>query len=101
MGMIVTDAGVYSEATPLYVIQRAISNWNYPWQLVARGSTPIVGSATIPAASGERPIVVWRVGSPYDTNVPDTTVPLDLQLGATQIGHKINIQSFPAKGFAS
>jgi hypothetical protein len=35
LGMIVTDTGAFSEATPLDVIRRAIEYWRYPWQLEA------------------------------------------------------------------
>jgi hypothetical protein len=33
VGMIVIDTGIYSEATSLDVIQRAIKGWGFPWQL--------------------------------------------------------------------
>jgi hypothetical protein len=35
LGVIVTDTGAFSEATPLDVIRRAIEYWRYPWQLEA------------------------------------------------------------------
>ena len=53
-----------------------------------------------PSPSGENQILVWRVGSPYVGDTPDTTVPLDLKLRAREIGSRIQIESFPAKGFA-
>lgn len=40
VGMIVIDAGIFSEATPLEVIRRAISNANYPWHLTEVSSPP-------------------------------------------------------------
>lgn len=33
LGMIVTDADVYGDATPIEVIERAFRDWQYPWQL--------------------------------------------------------------------
>lgn len=49
---------------------------------------------------GERQIVVWRVGSPYTGDIPDTTVPLDLKVNAAKIGCSIRIEAFRAKAFA-
>jgi Trypsin-like peptidase domain len=37
LGMIVTDAGAFSEATPLDLVRRAIERWHYPWQLAPLG----------------------------------------------------------------
>ena len=66
VGMVVIDKGfLSSEATPLDLIHRAITSWNYPWQLVPADSTARVSSNTPKTSSAERPIVVWRVGSPY------------------------------------
>jgi trypsin-like peptidase len=102
LGMIVTDAGTFSEATSLDVIRRAIEKWNYPWQLVAVGSQPPKAPQPNPpvSAAEERQIIVWRVGSPHRGDTPDTTVPLDLDLSAEKIGRKLKIEAFPAKGFA-
>jgi hypothetical protein len=77
LGMVVTDAGTFSEATPLDVIKRAIEKWNYPWQLVEVGSQPLKAPlAKSPGSSSEAsPIVVWKVGSPHTGDTPDTTVP--------------------------
>lgn len=52
---------------------------------------------TVPAAG---PIVIWKVGSPYTGDTPDTTVPLDLKLRGEKLGREIQIQAFPAVGFA-
>ena len=102
LGMIVTDAGAFSEATPLEDIRRAIEKWNYPWQLVTMRSEPSKPPEPnpTPSTSEERPISVWKVGSPHTGETPDTTVPLDLELSAEKIGRKVRIQAFPAKGFA-
>jgi hypothetical protein len=39
LGMIVTDTGAFSEATPLDLIRRVIARWHYPWQLELYGPT--------------------------------------------------------------
>jgi hypothetical protein len=46
-------------------------------------------------------IRVWKVGSPHTGDVPDTTAPFDLQKESKTIGMKLNIEGFPAKGFAA
>lgn len=46
-------------------------------------------------------IVVWRVGSPHDGDVPEGTIPADLQAEAKKLGCDIEIKSFSAKGFAN
>ena len=66
--------------------------------LVAGLSVLAQNQASTASSSGD--IIVWRVGSPWDGDTPDTTVPLDLQLKAEAIGRRIRIASFGAKGFA-
>ena len=46
------------------------------------------------------PIIVWKVGSPYRGDTPDTSVPLELKLKAEKIGSGIKVEVFPAKGFS-
>ena len=48
----------------------------------------------------ERVITVWKVGDPSEGGTPDTTIPLDLERSAEQVGHKLRIEAFPARGFA-
>jgi hypothetical protein len=102
LGMVVIDAGAFSEATPLEVIRRAIKKWNYPWQLAAgvpSSSRPadLSPSIVIPEKAS---ITVWKVGSPHTGDTPDTTAPFDLEVSAEKIGRKLKIEAFPAKGFA-
>jgi TPR repeat protein len=33
VGMVVVDAGAYVRSTPIDLIERALKDWNYPWQL--------------------------------------------------------------------
>ena len=46
------------------------------------------------------PIVVWKVGSPYGTDAPDTATPPELAREAESIGTSLRIIGLPAKGFA-
>jgi hypothetical protein len=46
------------------------------------------------------PIVVWKVGSPYGTDAPDTATPQELAWEAESIGTSLRIVGLPAKGFA-
>ena len=48
----------------------------------------------------ERLITVWKVGSPYQGDTPDTTIPPDLEQAAEKMGLKIMVNAFPAVGFA-
>jgi len=101
VGMVVTDGSVFSEATPLDLVKRAIEKWNYPWQLMPNApNQPVAQPSRSPIPTEERPIRVWKVGSPHTGATPDQTVPLDLDLSARKIGHALTIESFPAKGFA-
>jgi len=63
--------------------------------------------AVLPLANltGELPrsddhILIWKVGSPYRGDVPDATVPVDLQEAAQKLGHQIAMETYPAEGFA-
>jgi tetratricopeptide (TPR) repeat protein len=50
---------------------------------------------------GQEPIVIWRVGSPYrPSDLPGTSIPADLARGAEKLGRKLDVQAFPAEGFA-
>src|SRR6516165_4122773 len=44
----------------------------------------------------------WSARSlyPSEGGTPDTTIPLDLERSAEQVGHKLRIEAFPARGFA-
>ena len=56
-------------------------------------------SPTLPASAGKA-ITVWKVGSPFRGDVPDTAISPDLASSAEELGYKLRIQSFPARGFA-
>jgi len=58
---------------------------------------------TNPSAAQAEPnvIIVWKVGSPWLGDTPDTAVPPVLDLAARHLGYTIKIQSFPPRGFAS
>jgi hypothetical protein len=57
---------------------------------------------TNPAAQAERNVItVWKVGSPWNGDVPDTAVPPSLDLAARHLGYVVKIQSFPSRSFAS
>ncbi len=58
---------------------------------------------THPAAAqaGPKVIAVWKVGSPWLGDTPDTAVPAVLDLAARHLGYTIKIQSLPARVFAS
>jgi hypothetical protein len=54
-------------------------------------------AASLPA--GEV-ITVWKVGSPFSGDAPGTSIPADLESRAEELGYKLRIESFSAKGFA-
>jgi hypothetical protein len=58
------------------------------------------GSSTPASPSAEKVITVWKVGSPHSGETPDTKVPPDLESSAEELGYKLSIESFSAKGFA-
>jgi hypothetical protein len=80
----------------------------YLLPLVWLGSTALVqaqgeqrsSSNRVKSKAEEKVITVWKVGNPYRGDTPNTTVPLDLQLRAEESGYNVNIESFPATGFA-
>jgi hypothetical protein len=45
-------------------------------------------------------ILVWKIGSPLRGDVPDATVPVDLQEAAQKLGLQIAMETYAAKGFA-
>ncbi len=60
------------------------------------------GNNNPPAAqAAPNVITVWKVGSPWNGDVPDTAVPPSLDLAARHLGYVIKIQSFPSRSFAS
>ncbi len=48
-----------------------------------------------------RPIVVWKVGSPYEGETPDTATPPELTREARAIGTSLVVVGLPALGFAA
>ena len=46
-------------------------------------------------------IRVWKVGSPHEGDIPDSTPPFELQRESKKMGFKLSVEGFPAKGFAS
>jgi hypothetical protein len=44
---------------------------------------------------------IWKIGSPYRGNTPDTVVPFALNEESIRRGQGISIEAFPAKGFAA
>jgi len=45
-------------------------------------------------------ILIWKIGSPLRGDVPDATVPVDLQEAAQKLGLQIAMETYAAKGFA-
>ena len=58
------------------------------------------GSSATASPSVDKVITVWKVGSPHSGDTPDTTIPPDLESSAEELGYKLSIESFSAKGFA-
>jgi hypothetical protein len=63
-------------------------------------AAPMVLAQQPASASDYGTILVWRVGSPYTGETPDTNVQYNLQVAAAAIGSSIRVESFPARGFA-
>jgi hypothetical protein len=64
----------------------------------------VMAMAAGPDASQPAPdatLVVWRVGSPHNTDVPSTAVPLRVAETVRRRGFGVVIESFPAGGFAA
>jgi hypothetical protein len=49
------------------------------------------GSSTTASPSAEKVITVWKVGSPHSGDMPDATVPPDLESSAEELGYKLSI----------
>lgn len=45
-------------------------------------------------------ITVWKVGSPYENGAPDKSISAALKLKAKSLGCAIQVETFPAVGFA-
>jgi TIR domain len=45
-------------------------------------------------------VLIWKVGSPHRGDIPDATVPVDLQEAAQKLGLQIDMETYAAKGFA-
>jgi TPR repeat protein len=56
VGMVVVDTGTFVRATPIDLIERAVKNWNYPWQL---------GAAPVPVHECDR-----LAASPFEASRP-------------------------------
>jgi hypothetical protein len=58
-------------------------------------------SQSKPVVSPEsRPVVVWKVGSPYEGDTPDTATPPELTREAKAIDTSLLVVGMPARGFA-
>jgi hypothetical protein len=53
------------------------------------------------ALTTQSSILIWKVGSPHEGDTPEPIVPLDIQLAAKQLNYRVEIETFPARGFAS
>jgi hypothetical protein len=49
----------------------------------------------------EETLRVWKVGSPHEGDTPDTTLPFTLNEETKKLGVSLNIEGFPAQGFAT
>jgi len=49
----------------------------------------------------QTPLLVWKVGSPHEGDTPEPVVLLDIQLAAKHLNYRVEIETFPARGFAS
>lgn len=45
-------------------------------------------------------ILVWKVGSPHEGDTPEKVIPPDLLSEAKELGYRLEMETFPAKGFA-
>ena len=67
-----------------------------------RGKQSSPGDTNAPPAQAEAHVItVWKVGSPWTGDTPDTAVSPRLDLAARHLGYSIKIQAFPARSFAS
>jgi hypothetical protein len=57
-------------------------------------------SSNMATGSAGKAITVWKVGSPFGGDTPDTTIPANLELSAEESGYQLRIESFSARGFA-
>jgi hypothetical protein len=54
-----------------------------------------------PQAQTHTVIEIWKVGSPHTGDIPDTSMPTALAREAAERGLRLNIEAFPAQGFAA
>jgi len=45
-------------------------------------------------------VLVWKVGSPHEGDTPEKVIPIDLLIDAKELGYRLEMETFPAKGFA-
>jgi flagellar basal body-associated protein FliL len=45
-------------------------------------------------------IRIWKVGSPYQGDTPENVIPVDIRMMAEQQGYQLEMETFPAQGFA-
>ncbi len=64
LGMVVSDADVYVEATPIEVIERAFALWSYPWQMAAGARVAVPPKPSPPAAGAAAPVQKPSVAPP-------------------------------------
>ena len=65
----------------------------------------VVIAMALTAASAPRPVPrttlrVWKIGSPYDGDIPPATIPSVLREDLRNRNIDVELQTFPAKGFA-
>ncbi len=91
----VSRVGFRSSKTMCYLVLTLLSSaWLLAPPLESRQGPESAARGTAKA------ITVWKVGSPYREDAPDTAVPTDLGSTAEELGYKLRIESFPARGFA-
>jgi hypothetical protein len=60
-----------------------------------------VGLSSVSCATTGNAIRVWKVGSPYRGDTPDTAVPVAIAQDANRRRLRVGVEAFPAKGFAA
>jgi hypothetical protein len=78
VGMIVDDGELYTEATPITIIEKQVRDWGYEWDLTATSApvaiAPPSGSAP-PPRFAEKPIVTRAPGGPDAGRQPPSQGP--------------------------
>ena len=62
--------------------------------------TPTPTNTPAPSPTPHTTILIWKVGSPHEGDIPANVIPSDFLMAGRELGYRFVMETFPAEGFA-